>query len=70
VRPVSDDSIEEVSAWFHSRGFGLEVAEADGIWWANLVPLGNPASPVQRYGRGDTPQNAALRARERYEHEQ
>ena len=70
MRSVSDDSIDAVSEWFRSRGFGLEVAEADGIWWARLVPLRNPTSSVERYARGDTPENGALRARERYEQEQ
>jgi hypothetical protein len=70
VRPVSEDSIDGILEWFHTRGFELEVAEADGVWWAKLVPLGNPTSPVEHYGRGDTPQNAALRARERYEQEE
>jgi hypothetical protein len=67
---VSDDEIEEVSAWFRDRGFDLSLAADGDVWWATLTPVGNPAAAVARYGRGGAPEAAAQRARERYEHEQ
>jgi hypothetical protein len=66
---VADDVMSEVSTWFRSRGFELAVSDEGATWWASLTPIGNPASVV-RYGSGDTPETAALRARNRYEQEQ
>ena len=62
--------IEEVSTWFRERGFSIAVSEQGDDWWASLTPVDNPAAVVARYGRGDSAQSAALRARERYEQEQ
>jgi hypothetical protein len=67
---VPDDAITEVSTWFRFRGFELAVVEEDATWWASITPDGNPSSVVARYGSGNTPEAAALRARERYEQEQ
>lgn len=67
---MSSDVIADVSAWFRHRGFDVALSSDDGVWWATLTPIGNPAQAVERYGQGDTPEAAALRARERYEQEQ
>jgi hypothetical protein len=63
-------TVEDVEQWFRSRGFDLRLAEAEGLWWADLVPLSNPASLVDRYGQGGTREQATLRAQQRYEQEQ
>lgn len=67
---MPEDVIGEVAAWFRGSGFELAVALDEGVWWASLTPVANPAAAMARYGRGDTPEAAALRARERYEQEQ
>jgi uncharacterized protein YuzE len=59
---------EGVSTWFAGRGLDLFVAKDDGVWWASL--WSGSESVVSRYARGDSPEMAALRARERYEQEQ
>ena len=64
------DEIEGVSEWFKMRGFDLAVSESDGFWWATLMRIENPTAVIARYGRGDSPEAAAVRARERYEQEQ
>jgi hypothetical protein len=67
---MTEDVFAEISAWFRDRGFDLAVAVENGVWWAKLTPVGNPAGAMTRYGRGDTPEAAAQRARERYGQEQ
>jgi len=67
---VADEVISEVSAWFRSCGFELAVSEEGADWWASLTPIASPSAPIARYGRGNTPEAAAMRARERYEQEQ
>jgi hypothetical protein len=67
---VADEVISEVSSWFRSRGFELAVSKEGADWWASLTPMASPAAPIARYGRGDTPEAAVLRARERYDQEQ
>jgi hypothetical protein len=52
------------------RGFDLSVAADGEVWWAALTPIANPGTALARSGRGDTPEAAAQRARERYEQEQ
>jgi hypothetical protein len=64
------DGVAEVAAWFEARGFDLSVTQDSETWWATLTPLGNPGAAMARYGRGDTSEAAAARARERYEQEQ
>ena len=64
------DALEEVSTWFKERGFDVTVAETNGVWSASLTRTENPNAVISRYGSGDSPQAAALRARERYEQEQ
>jgi hypothetical protein len=39
-------------------------------WWASLQRIGGSAPAVSGYGKGDSPEAAAIRARERYEEEQ
>ena len=68
--PSASDGMEEVSTWFKERGFDVAVTEADGVWWATLTSTNNPTAVIARYGRGDSPEAAAVRARERYEQEQ
>ena len=63
------DEAAKTAAWFRDRGFDLSVSREGGTWWAKLTPVGNPAAAVTRYGRGDTPEAAAARARDRYEQE-
>jgi Domain of unknown function (DUF4304) len=70
VGVVIEDEIEEISAWFRDRGFDLSLAADGDVWWATLTPVGNPAAAVARYWRGGTPEAAAERTRDRYEHEQ
>lgn len=67
---VADEAIREVSTWFRSRGFELVVSEEGAEWWATLTPIMNPSAAIVHYGRGDAPEAAALRARERFEQEQ
>lgn len=64
------DGVEEVSAWFKKRGFDVALSKSDGVWWAALTRIENPTQVIARYGSGDSPEAAALRARERYEQEQ
>lgn len=64
------DDVAKVAEWFQDRGFDLSVAKDGETWWAALTPIGNPPEAVTRYGRGDTPDAATARARERYEQEQ
>ena len=66
---MSDD-LTDAAGWFQDRGFDLSVTQDDETWWATLIPVGDPAAAVARYGRGDTPEAAAVRARKRYEQEQ
>lgn len=67
---MSDDVIGEVSVWFQERGFVLDVTQEGAVWWADLQRTDDPATVIARYGRGDTAETAAARARERYEQEQ
>jgi hypothetical protein len=49
----------------------MELAQdGDGVWWASLVSLANPAFRIARYGRGETEDGAAERARRRWQTEQ
>ena len=68
--PTMSDAIRDVSTWFKERGFDVAVTETDGVWSASLTRIENPNAVISRYGSGDSPEAAALRARERYEQEQ
>jgi hypothetical protein len=68
---ASDPAIDGVAAWFAERGFGLRLErERADLVWAHLTTPRTGAVFAPKYGRGDTPVAAALRARERYEDEQ
>lgn len=67
----SDPAIDEVAAWFAQHGFGLRLErERADLVWAHLTSPPTGAVFAPKYGRGETPVAAALRARERYEDEQ
>lgn len=63
-------ALKDVDHWFRDRGFGIVVTEEDGEFWAHLFPLSSLQIGAPKYGSGDTPEAAALRARERYRIEQ
>lgn len=67
---MGDDVIKDISNWFRDRGFHIALSQEEGVWWASLTPSSNPASALPRYGRGDSPEAAVLRAQERHEQEQ
>jgi hypothetical protein len=67
---MTDETIEEVSAWFQQRGLDIALSLDSGVWWASLSPVENPATVISRFGQGESREAAALRARERYEQEQ
>lgn len=53
-----------------AAGYDVTYETADGAVWATLVPRRNPASRVERYGRGATEAEALARAEERWRVEQ
>ena len=58
-------------AWLLEHGYFVEVEEEPpGIYWANLVNRENPKGRVRNYGRGDSPDSAIRRARDRFDVEQ
>ncbi len=62
--------LREVDRWFGERGFGLVLTEDDGEYWAHLFPKDSLIVSVPSYGRGQSPEEAAERARGRYKVEQ
>lgn len=66
---MTENAITEASTWFRERGFELVVTQEGAEWWASLKPRRKSKSDFSHYGRGDTPESAALRARERAEQE-
>jgi hypothetical protein len=64
-----DDAIHAVDAWFASRRFHIVVRHDAGLWAADLY---NRAGDLvaESYGRANTPDGAAERARERWSVEQ
>jgi hypothetical protein len=58
-------------AWFNDIGYRVDVsADEDGVWWAALTSLANPDYRIEKYGRGETEEQAAERARRRWQVEQ
>jgi len=47
----------------------LSLDESD-VWWAVLISLADPAFRIEKYGRGETGEKAAERARSRWQVEQ
>jgi len=68
-RPPSPDE-PDPEAFFEERGFALDLYEADGVGWVDLVARDNPEFRVTGYGRGDDPDRAALAAMRRWVVEQ
>jgi hypothetical protein len=62
--------LADVDGWFSSRGFGILLTHEGDEHWANLTSRGTAEVVVPKYGRGSSPEEAARRARERYEQEQ
>lgn len=67
--------VAQASAWFRERGFLMafetdERPDGGADWWTNLHRIGNVRSVIRRYARGSSDEEAAARARERYEQEQ
>ena len=62
--------LRDVDAWFAERGFGLILTQEGETYWAHLFPKESLIVSVPKYGRGESPEGAALRARDRYAVEQ
>ena len=57
--------------FFAELGYRVRAErDADGVWWADLIPDANPDSVISRYGRGDSEVLACQRAMERWQQEQ
>jgi len=52
------------------RGFTLDFHVAEGLTWADLRAVKDPAFVIHRYSRAEDPHAAALRAVERWRQEQ
>lgn len=52
------------------QGFTLDFHVADGLTWADLRAVKDPAFVIHRYSRAVDPHEAALAAAERWRHEQ
>jgi len=70
----------QVQAWFRERGLLMSLSGEGVDWWANLHRIDhstwlanldriNDAPVIPRYAHGSSPDEAAIRARERYEQE-
>jgi hypothetical protein len=58
-------------AWFNDLGYRMELSlDEDGVWWAALISLADRAFRIEKYGRGETEEEAADRARHRWQVEQ
>ena len=71
----------QVQAWFRERGLLMSLSGEGVDWWANLHRIDhsdwlanldriNDAPVIPRYAHGASPEEAAIRARERWEQEQ
>ena len=52
------------------RGFTLDFHVSEGLTWADLRAVKDPALVIHRYSRAEDPHAAALRAVERWRQEQ
>ena len=65
------DDLHSPQGWFNNLGYRMELSlDENGMWWAALVSLANPAFRIEKYGRGETEEGAAERARRRWQVEQ
>ena len=55
-------------SWFNARNWTLRTYEADGEYWTDLI--GKSGSPVERYGRGSSAEEAIVSAKRRWDVEQ
>jgi hypothetical protein len=60
------ERLRAVDEWFANRGFGLYLSQEDGEYWAHLFSKQSLQVGAPRYGRGQTPEDAAESARHRY----
>ena len=71
--PIRDNSSVEVTPeeWFEELGYVVvHSVEGDGVHWVSLRSIANPDFTVARYGRGESREAAAERARQRWITEQ
>jgi hypothetical protein len=65
-----DSELDAISAWFTDRSFGLTFEHDASFSWAGLTRLPSGRLVAPKYGRGETPIDAARRAKQRYECEE
>jgi len=67
---ASCQRVTPTEQWFRDLDYDVFYEEADGWTWAHLRRRSNPSAVVPRYGRGHTPDEAAVSAKRRWEVEQ
>ena len=67
---ANTSKLRELDDWFRDRGMSLLITREEGECWAHLLSARSLEVFAPRYGRGTSPEDAAARARERYEIEQ
>jgi hypothetical protein len=70
-----EDDLANIRTWFADRGFGVhftrdEDGAGEAFVWADLTRLPSERVVAPMYGRGQTEEDAARSARERFEVEQ
>jgi hypothetical protein len=65
-----NDEMADVQAWFHEKGFRVDVREEAGVFWADMISLATLQVLAPKYGRGDSAAAASYRAKERFRQEQ
>jgi hypothetical protein len=68
IRHVTE--AEEAGEWLAQIGYGIEVEEVDGLYWASLTNIGDGRVIWPRYGRGESADAAVICARQRHVQEQ
>ena len=62
--------VETPLVFLAERGFTLDFHVSDGLTWADLRSVKDPAFVIHGYSRAADPHAAALRAAERWRQEQ
>lgn len=60
----------EAEAWFNARKITLDTYQEGQEYWTDLTAKKNSRFRAVKYGRGETPEAAILRAKLRYIQEQ